>query len=431
MTGLAFAILLGLYFLLFPCKGLGVIISPRDGTKLTFVPGSSRNITWTFDDAKAAYRDWSFTSSDGLGSGLLGGIVSDFEPQTTTDVLPGVNIIKPGTLALSNVDQNYNGTYTFLLKVNGKPDDTSDVIVFIAIKPTVTTCSSPVTVIEGNDLTCECQGQGGNPAANVTWFKDDIQIGKTGKEEQTLTRRNVSAADSGTYKCVAESYPDAKFKDERLITVVVKLKFKPNETAIRLTPERSVIGESVNITCESSGLPKPRYSIIHNDTEVSSERTYTISKVNWSDAGTYQCTVENELGRNSKYSCLTVVGEKAASKKVDCESSTETVVVWHIVVSLVSGVIIGLFLSHIVSCSRRRWFINRKPGRSSEPKTADIDTTYQELDLTKINTEDNYQSLRVNAASYDAGNRAANDNDSTYTELNKTRDVENNYQSLT
>ena len=116
---------------------------------------------------------------------------------------------------------------------------------------------------------------------------------------------------------------------------------------------------------------------------------------------------------------------------MDCESSTETVVVWHIVVSLVSGVIIGLFLSHIVSCSRRRWFTNRKPERNPEPKTADVDTTYQELDLSKMNTEDNYQSLRVNAASYDAGNRAGNDEDSTYTELSKTRNVEDNYQSLT
>ncbi|CAB4031297.1 Hypothetical predicted protein, partial [Paramuricea clavata] len=130
MTGLTFAIIFGLYFLLFPCKG--VIISPRDGTKLTFPHGSSRNITWTFDDAKATYRTWSFTSSNGLGSGLLAAIFSDFEPQTTTDVFPGVNIIKPATLALSNVDQNYNGTYTFLLQVNGKPDDSSDVIVFIA-----------------------------------------------------------------------------------------------------------------------------------------------------------------------------------------------------------------------------------------------------------------------------------------------------------
>ena len=54
-------------------------------------------------------------------------------------------------------------------------------------------------------------------------------------------------------------------------------------------------------------------------------------------------------------------------------------------------------------------------------------TTYRELDLSKMNAEDDYQSLRVNTASNDA----ANDDDSTYTELKKARDVENNYQSLT
>ncbi len=68
-------------------------------------------------------------------------------------------------------------------------------------------------------------------------------------------------------------------------------------------------------------------------------------------------------------------------------------------------------------------FKNRKPERKPESETTQVDTTYQELDLTKMNKEDNYQSLRVNAAS--------NDDDSTYTELKKTRDVEDNYQSLT
>ncbi len=96
-------------------------------------------------------------------------------------------------------------------------------------------------------------------------------------------------------------------------------------------------------------------------------------------------------------------------------------------VILVSGIIIGILFSYIVSRSRRRWFRNRKPERNLEPQPTEVDTTYQELDLTKMNTEDNYQSLRVNAASNDAGN----DDDSTYTELNKTKDVENNYQSLT
>jgi hypothetical protein len=115
---------------------------------------------------------------------------------------------------------------------------------------------------------------------------------------------------------------------------------------------------------------------------------------------------------------------------VDCDSCG-TVVVWHIVVTLVSGIIIGILFSYIVWYSHRRWCRNRTPDRNPEPKITEADTTYQELDLTKLNAEENYQSLKVNNVSYDAGKRAANDDDSTYTELSKIRDMENNYQSLT
>ncbi len=95
---------------------------------------------------------------------------------------------------------------------------------------------------------------------------------------------------------------------------------------------------------------------------------------------------------------------------------------WHIVVSLLSGIIIGLFLAYIVLSAYRRWFRNGKPEQNPEPQTTEADTTYQELDLSKMNTEDKYQSLR--------GNTASNDDDITYTELNTAKDVENNYQSL-
>ena len=89
-------------------------------------------------------------------------------------------------------------------------------------------------------------------------------------------------------------------------------------------------------------------------------------------------------------------------------------------VSLLSGIMIGILLSYIVFCFRRK-FKSTKTQLDSEPEATQHDPTYQELDLTRMNTEDNYQSLRGNA----------NDDDSTYTELNKTRDVENIYQSLT
>ena len=50
------------------------------------------------------------------------------------------------------------------------------------------------------------------------------------------------------------------------------------------------------------------------------------------------------------------------------------------------------------------------------------------MDVSKMNQEDNYQSLRGNVARI---NDVTNDDESTYTELSKTRGTEDNYQSLT
>ena len=108
-----------------------------------------------------------------------------------------------------------------------------------------------------------------------------------------------------------------------------------------------------------------------------------------------------------------------------CSDGTQ----WYIIfVTLVSGVIIGVLLSYIVWCSYRRWFRNRKSKGNSDQQPNEADSTYQELDLSKMNQEDNYQSLRGNVARI---NDVTNDDESTYTELSKTRDVEDNYQSLT
>ena len=79
-----------------------------------------------------------------------------------------------------------------------------------------------MTVNEDDDIWCACKGQGGNPPANVTWYKDGIQVGETGKEEQTLIRRNISEADSGMYTCVAQSH--INMTDEKSINVKINCK---------------------------------------------------------------------------------------------------------------------------------------------------------------------------------------------------------------
>ncbi|XP_028407297.1 deleted in malignant brain tumors 1 protein-like [Dendronephthya gigantea] len=84
-------------------------------------------------------------------------------------------------------------------------------------RPNVTVnCSSFIAVNLGDDITCLCEGKGGKPPANVTWYKDGVQFGKTEQEQNMLTLSNVNKTDNGTYKCVGKSYT---LTDEKSIEV--------------------------------------------------------------------------------------------------------------------------------------------------------------------------------------------------------------------
>ena len=80
-------------------------------------------------------------------------------------------------------------------------------------------------------------------------------------------------------------------------------------------------------------------------------------------------------------------------------NNTTSCTEWYIiVVTLVSSFIAGILFSYIVWCSHRRWFRKRKPKQNPDEQPTEADSTYQELDLSKMNEEDNYQSLRGNVA---------------------------------
>jgi hypothetical protein len=93
-------------------------------------------------------------------------------------------------------------------------------------------CSSRTTVNEGDDFTCVCRSEGGIPPADVTWYKDGVQIGGKGKEEQTLSLSDISRIGSGTYECEARSHTDDRFSDKKSIEVDVNCKYDSNQTAL-------------------------------------------------------------------------------------------------------------------------------------------------------------------------------------------------------
>lgn len=135
---------------------------------------------------------------------------------------------------------------------------------------------------------------------------------------------------------------------------------------------------------------------------------------------------------NSSISCTCIFLAATEGFKNANSKSDETAAVWHIVVSFISGVVVCIFIFFIV---RRSRLLKRR--RDAKPQKTD-DSIYQELDLTKMNAEDNYQSLTGKAARInkvvdeDYENiDLATENHHHYQDLDLTKmNKEDNYQSL-
>ncbi|XP_028413713.1 opioid-binding protein/cell adhesion molecule homolog [Dendronephthya gigantea] len=483
-----FLSLFGLICLFFTCKG--DVSPPSSGNKMILLPGSTAKIEWTFNDkiSDVFFRSWAFTSTYPTNRTTTLATISFNDSVAIVTNVPTFAVQKPSTLVLKNVGRHHDGVYKFAVVAKASNTD-SAVTVIIVVAPTITfSCPNPSTVNEGDNFTCLCKAEGGRPTPDVTWYdKNDVQVGETEKGEQSLNLTNVNETHIGNYTCKAQSHVNVTRM--KSVEVNVRLNYKPKDTNITIKPEVAEVGSLVEITCKSGGLPEPSYAIFHNGSKINDGGTFIIKNVDYHHNGTYECVATNKLGNDSDSANLTVIGppsptimtsatiitsEITPSRQVsssvteaitpsknqttisstactttcipihtttciptcthmttptplkgdnsgpeDCSGGTE----WYIiVVTLVSGIIIGIILSFVVFRVRK----SRKLT-NSEPSKFPVDTTYQELDLTKMNKEDNYQSLRVNAARNDG----KNDDESNYAELNKTREVENSYQSLT
>ena len=110
----------------------GHVNPPTNGTKLTFCPGMTAKIDWSYDNtSRARIRSWFFKSSDGLRKGELIKIDDNDLITIMNTLIPMFQIQQPATLILLNVSETYNGTYIFTLEPGTY---TSEVTVHIAGK---------------------------------------------------------------------------------------------------------------------------------------------------------------------------------------------------------------------------------------------------------------------------------------------------------
>ena len=98
-------------------------------------------IDWSYvgDINNVLLRNWTFQSSDGSRTGKLAAMAFNLDPvKKNFSLIPRTRfeIEKPATLVLKNVNQNFNGKYTFKLYTRSPNSKrySSEVVVFIASK---------------------------------------------------------------------------------------------------------------------------------------------------------------------------------------------------------------------------------------------------------------------------------------------------------
>ena len=113
----------------------GQIIRPTNGTKLTFLPGTTRKIDWSIvPTSQIQLRTWTFKSTDGSRTGELTAIIGMTPDPKNFSLIPKFEIEVPATLILQNVNDRYDGMYTFHLRRRNVPEEMSAVTVIIAGK---------------------------------------------------------------------------------------------------------------------------------------------------------------------------------------------------------------------------------------------------------------------------------------------------------
>ncbi|KAM4560777.1 titin-like [Fundulus diaphanus] len=165
-------------------------------------------------------------------------------------------------------------------------------------------------VTSGDSARLECKVSG-SPVISFKWFKDEMEISSGPKYtisatdvEATLEILNCAVGDSGDYVCVASSEAGS---DRCSSTVTVK---EPPVFVRSLESKDVVKGSEMMLEAQVSGSAPFTVSFNKDSKVIRNDKRHRITvkddlvalqvqAVEAADAGLYQCTVENEVGKST------------------------------------------------------------------------------------------------------------------------------------
>ncbi|XP_043406938.1 contactin-4 isoform X4 [Chelonia mydas] len=153
---------------------------------------------------------------------------------------------------------------------------------------------------KGTTVKLECFALG-NPVPTISWRRaDGKQIPRKARRQKSsgvLEIPNFQQEDAGLYECVAENVRGKNMARGQLTF------YAPPNWIQKISDAHKAIEESIFWECKANGRPKPSYSwlkdgepLMPQDRIQIEHGALTITNVNLSDAGMYQCVAENRHG---------------------------------------------------------------------------------------------------------------------------------------
>ncbi|XP_076583699.1 sialoadhesin-like [Chaetodon auriga] len=159
-------------------------------------------------------------------------------------------------------------------------------------------------IMEGRSVTLSCSSDA-NPAANYTWYKENVNV-KALSEEAQFVFRSIQSSDSGEYYCTAENELGRRTSQHISINVT----YAPKLPSVSVSPSGEIVeGSSVTLSCSSDANPAANYTWYkeNEDAPTASGQNFTIMNIRAEHSGNYSCEAQNRRGRHNSTLHLVVV----------------------------------------------------------------------------------------------------------------------------
>ena len=239
------------------------------------------------------------------------------------NAIPNVNT---PSIAIPSVQGGNAGSYTVLvINSHGSVLSQPAILNVVTLPPSIASQPQGKSVVAGANVAFSVVASGSPPLA-YQWFRNGSII--TGAMTATYTISKAQAIDSGDYKVRVSNL--AGSLDSAVATLVVKyapvISAQPQGQAV-------VVGGTAILNVTADGFPTPSYQWNFNGHSIAaaSHSNFTIVGVTTNNAGYYNVTVTNAVGRtNSVVVTLTVINPPAAQPRLfSIKNGDPTVKEWN------------------------------------------------------------------------------------------------------